>query len=179
MRVDDSVRTLRRHAQRAMAASPRVRGGVPGDGCVHRGQRGRHSAHSAVRASADAARWHRRRVYPSAPHFYLALLTPTRRLAPIVYDALLLVLTVRRCTRGLRHRAPLLELLFRDGLWAFLVIFGAPLRLCGRPRRLICVRRNICSPGDVLWHYPRAARVRGVVVRHGACARLGYSADRA
>jgi hypothetical protein len=49
-----------------------------------------------------------------------------------MYDAMLLVLTVRGCTRGLGRRAPLLALLFRDGLWAFLAVFGARLALSAR-----------------------------------------------
>lgn len=49
------------------------------------------------------------------------------RLAPIVYEFVLLLLTSAKCVVGARRagwaRAPLLALLFRDGLWAFLLVF--------------------------------------------------------
>jgi hypothetical protein len=50
------------------------------------------------------------------------------RVAPVMYDALLLVLTLRACIRASPHgwrRTPLLALLFRDGIWAFFTVFGA------------------------------------------------------
>jgi hypothetical protein len=50
------------------------------------------------------------------------------RVAPVMYDALLLVLTLRACIRASPQgwrRTPLLALLFRDGIWAFFTVFGA------------------------------------------------------
>ena len=53
----------------------------------------------------------------------------TCSVAPILYELALLVLTLARLASHARaigwHRAPLLRLLMRDGLWAFLLAFGS------------------------------------------------------
>jgi hypothetical protein len=51
---------------------------------------------------------------------------PPNSAAPIVFEALVLGLTLWKTLRGLRGpgRAPLLTLLLRDGTWAFLAVFG-------------------------------------------------------
>lgn len=58
------------------------------------------------------------------------------RVAPLVFEFVLLLLTGAKCVAGARRagwlRAPLLALLFRDGLWAFLLVFGASI-LCPLP----------------------------------------------
>jgi hypothetical protein len=48
------------------------------------------------------------------------------RLPPILFDLLLLVMTVYKTvnTSPNWRRTPLLWLLLRDGTWAFLVVFG-------------------------------------------------------
>lgn len=49
--------------------------------------------------------------------------------APVAYELLLLAFTGWKCVIGARRagwsRAPLLALLLRDGLWAFLLVFRA------------------------------------------------------
>jgi hypothetical protein len=122
----DSVRALRWRTQHTLAPRPRVHGGALGHGYLHRAHRARHQVRRAMRASVHPAHRHGHRVRSPTLRRWRAPLTPAHRLAPIIYDALLLVLTVRGCTRGLGRRAPLLALLFRDGLWAFLAVFGAP-----------------------------------------------------
>jgi hypothetical protein len=62
------------------------------------------------------------------------------RLPPILFDLLLLVMTVYKTinTSFNWRRTPLLWLLLRDGTCAFLVVFGQPL----------CHRRT-CQPADL------------------------------
>jgi hypothetical protein len=63
----------------------------------------------------------------------------SRRIPPLLYDALLLGLTVRECTRGRWRRAALPALLLRDGVWAFALVCCecAP----HRPRRAASLTR--------------------------------------
>jgi hypothetical protein len=48
---------------------------------------------------------------------------------PLLYNVLQLTLTVYECSRGRWRRAVLPTLLLRDGVWAFMLIFGAPVRI--------------------------------------------------
>lgn len=52
------------------------------------------------------------------------------RLPPVLFDALLLALTVYECTRGRWRRATLPSLLLRDGVWAFALVFCARVFSC-------------------------------------------------
>jgi hypothetical protein len=51
---------------------------------------------------------------------------PPHSAAPILFEALVLGLTLWKTLRGIRGpgRAPLLTLLLRDGTWAFLAVFS-------------------------------------------------------